>query len=60
MSGTEDASFGGLADIPENMRTEIAEFLSKSSRPAPDGAALAEELGESLALKEILSAPVRS
>jgi hypothetical protein len=57
---TDNTSLGGTINLPEKMRGEIADFLRKSARPSANGAALAEALGESLALKEVLSAPVRS
>jgi hypothetical protein len=60
LSRTENSSLDDLLDLPEGTCEEIAEFLSTSAKPSADGAALVEELGESLALKEVISAQVRS
>jgi hypothetical protein len=60
LRSTDKLPLDDLVDLPEVTRAAIADFLSRSARPSASGAALAEELCESLALKEILSAPVRS
>jgi hypothetical protein len=60
VSRTEKRKLDDLGDLPEATIEAIADFLSKSARPSAGGAALAEELSDSLSLKAILSAPVRS
>jgi hypothetical protein len=57
MGANNDSPEDRIAELPDQARRDLDEFLRKSARPFGGPEDLAEELRDSLALKEILSAP---